>query len=210
MRLQKLGHACLLVEDDGARVLIDPGTFSRGFEELTGLTGILITHQHADHVDVARLPALLQANPNAMLHCDEGTAHDLAEHGIDARVVHESDDLNVGLPVRVIGQEHAVVHPDVPGVPNVGYLIADRFFHPGDALTPPGVDSLAVLALPTAAPWLKLAEAVDYMRQVQPRVAVPIHDGVLATPQMFYGLFERLAPAGTEVRVIDGEAAIEL
>ena len=35
MRLQKLGHACLVVEDGSARVLIDPGTFSTGFEELT-------------------------------------------------------------------------------------------------------------------------------------------------------------------------------
>lgn len=210
MRLQKLGHACLLVEDDDARVLIDPGVFSSGIEELTGLTGILVTHQHADHVDVARLPALLQANPDAILHCDEGTAPDLIEHGIDARIVHEGDDLDVGLPVRVIGQRHAEVHPDVPRVPNVGYLIAERLFHPGDALTAPGVDSIDVLALPTAAPWLKAAEAVDYLRQVRPRVAVPIHDAVLAMPQMYYGLFDRLSPAGTEVRVIGDEAAIEL
>ena len=78
MRLQKLGHACLMVED-GARVLIDPGSFSTGFEDLTGLTAILITHQHPDHVDVARLPALLAANPDALLHCDEGTARALLE-----------------------------------------------------------------------------------------------------------------------------------
>jgi L-ascorbate metabolism protein UlaG (beta-lactamase superfamily) len=210
VRLRKLGHACLLVEDDGARVLIDPGAFSAGFEELTGLSAILVTHQHADHVDVARLPPLLQANPHATLYSDEGSAHDLGEQGIKVHVVHEGDVLEAGMPVRVIGSEHAVVHPDVPRIPNVGYLVAERLFHPGDALTAPRVDDLQVLALPTAAPWLKAAEAVDYMRQVRPRIAVPIHDAVLAMPQMFYDLFDRLAPADTEVRILDGEAVVEL
>jgi L-ascorbate metabolism protein UlaG (beta-lactamase superfamily) len=210
MRLQKFGHACLLFEDGDARVLLDPGTLSSGYEPLTGLTGIFVTHQHPDHMDVARLPALLQANPDAPLHSDDGTAQALADRGIHARAVHDGDELDVGVSVRVIGREHAAIHPDVPTVPNVGYLVAERFFHPGDALTPPGVDGLDVLALPTAAPWLKAAEAVDYMRRVRPRIAVPIHEAMLTVPQMYYGLFERLAPAGTDVRVIDGEAAIEL
>ncbi len=210
MRLQKLGHACLLAEDGDARVLIDPGSFSTGFEDLTGLTAILITHQHPDHVDVARLPALLAANPDALLHCDEGTARDLDEQGINAKVVHDGDSLDVGVPIRVIGREHAEVHPDVPRIPNVGYLLAERLFHPGDALTDPDIDGLEVLALPTGAPWLKAAEAVDYMRRVRPRIAVPIHEAALAMPQMYYGLFDRLAPAGTHVRVIDGEAGIEI
>jgi L-ascorbate metabolism protein UlaG (beta-lactamase superfamily) len=210
VRLQKFGHSCLLVEDDGARVLIDPGSLASGFEELTGLTAILVTHQHADHVDVSRLPALLEANPNVVLHCDEGTAPHLTEKGIEPKIVHDGDELDVGVQVRVMGHEHAVVHPDVPRVPNVGYLVAGRLFHPGDALTDPPLDSFEILALPTAAPWLKTAEAVDYLRQVRPRIAVPIHEALLSMPEMYYGLFERLAPSDTEVRVIDGKAGIEV
>ncbi|HEY9351474.1 MAG TPA: MBL fold metallo-hydrolase [Acidothermales bacterium] len=210
MRLQKLGHACLLVEDRSARVLIDPGTFSTGFEGLTGLSGILITHQHPDHIDVARLPGLLESNPEATLYCDEGSAEELAAKGIDAQIVHEGDDLDIGLRVRVFGHQHALIHPDVPRIPNVGYLVAQRLFHPGDAFTSPDVDTIEVLALPTAAPWLKVAEAVDYLRRVRPRLAVPIHEAHLAMPQLHYGLFDRLAPEGTKVRVIDGEAGMEI
>ncbi len=210
MRLQKFGHACLLVDDGDGRVLIDPGTYSTGLEELTGLSGILITHQHPDHVDIARLPRLLQANPDASLHCDEGTVQHLADRDIAAGVVHDSDELNLGIHIRVVGHEHAVVHPDVPRVPNVGYLVAGRLFHPGDALTSPSAEGIEVLALPTAAPWLKVAEAVDYMRRVQPRIAIPIHDAMLAMPQMYYGLFDRLAPESTEVRVIDGVGVVEV
>lgn len=202
MKITKFGHACLLVEDGDARLLLDPGAFSTGFEELTGLTGILVTHQHADHLDPDRLPALLERNPRAALHTDEATAEQLAGRGLTATAVHAGDVLDLGARVRVVGRDHAQIHPDVPIVPNVCYLVAERFFHPGDSLTVPDAE-VEVLAVPAAAPWLKSAEAVDYLRAVRPRVAVPIHDGVIAARGLYYGLLERLGPAGTEFRVID-------
>ena len=203
MLITKYRHACLLVEDGAARLLIDPGTFSAGYEDLTGLTAVLITHQHADHVDLEKLPALLERNPEAVLHADEGTAAQLAERGLPVRAVHDGDVLDLGTRVRVVGRDHAEIHPDVPRVPNTGYLVADRFLHPGDALTVPDFD-VELLGLPTAAPWLKAAEAVDYLRAVRPRVAVPIHEALLTVPPVLYGLFDRLKPPGTELRVIDG------
>jgi L-ascorbate metabolism protein UlaG (beta-lactamase superfamily) len=109
----------------------------------------------------------------------------------------------------VFGRDHAQVHPDEPVVPNVGYLIAERLFHPGDSFTRPDVE-VEILGLPTAAPWLKAAEAVDYLRAVRPQVAVPIHEALLTRPAMHYGLFEALAPTGTQVRVIDSGEPIEL
>ncbi|HXL61053.1 MAG TPA: MBL fold metallo-hydrolase, partial [Mycobacterium sp.] len=68
MELTHFGHSCLLANfkgDSGASttVLFDPGNFSHGFEGITGLSAILITHQHPDHADTARLPALVDANP---------------------------------------------------------------------------------------------------------------------------------------------------
>src|SRR5205807_7363210 len=70
MRLQKLGHSCLLVESGDARLLIDPGTFSSGFEGLEGLTAVLVTHQHPDHLDIDRLPGLLERNPSTQVIAD--------------------------------------------------------------------------------------------------------------------------------------------
>ncbi|MFL6128358.1 MAG: MBL fold metallo-hydrolase [Mycobacteriales bacterium] len=203
MRITKFGHSCLLVEDGAGRLLLDPGAYSAGFEELTGLTAVLITHQHPDHVDLDKLPAVLERNPEAVLHSDEGTAAQLADRGLPVRPVHAGDMLDVGTRVRVVGRDHAVIHPDVPVVPNTGYLVAERFFHPGDSLTVPDAE-VELLGVPTAAPWLKAAEAVDYLRAVRPRVAMPIHDAVLRMPEMVYGLFRRLKPEATELRVIDG------
>ena len=73
MKLTHLGHACLLVETGRARLLIDPGTLS-AFDDVRDLDAVLVTHQHPDHVDPARLAPLLQASPGAALWVDADTA----------------------------------------------------------------------------------------------------------------------------------------
>ena len=212
MRLTKFGHSCLLVEEGGARVLLDPGSFSEGFETLEGLTAVCLTHQHVDHVDPERVRPLLDRNPGVRVVSDEGSAEALGEAGADVEVVHDGDELALGgLAVRVAGRDHAAVHPVVPVIPNVGYLLEGRLFHPGDALTMPG-EPVEVLAVPAGAPWLKLADAVDYLRKVGPRVAVPVHEKVLSEVGIssHYRLLEQLGGPGTAFEVLDDGRPVEL
>jgi L-ascorbate metabolism protein UlaG (beta-lactamase superfamily) len=131
VRVTKYGHACLLVEVDQARLLIDPGSFSAGFLELRDLSAVLVTHQHPDHIDRDRLDELLEKNPGAELLADQQTAEQLDAAGVPAQPVNPGDDLRVaGARVQVVGGQHAVIHADVPRISNVGYLIGDRLLIP--------------------------------------------------------------------------------
>ncbi|MBS9532468.1 MBL fold metallo-hydrolase [Mycobacterium sp. M1] len=210
MQLTHFGHSCLLADFGGTAMLFDPGNFSHGFEGITGLSAILITHQHPDHVDVERLPALLDANPGAALYADPQTA---AQLGPPWRAVHAGDLFSVGdLVVRGAGGEHAVIHPELPLIDNISYLIGDaehpaRFMHPGDALFVPD-EPVDVLATPAAAPWMKISEAVDYLRAVAPARAVPIHQAIIAAEArgIYHG---RLAEMGrTDFQVLPAEDAV--
>ena len=211
MELTHFGHSCLLAEfgvaSGVARLLFDPGNFSHGFEGVTGLSAILITHQHPDHADPQRLPALVEANPQAALYADPQTADLL---GGNWQPVEVGDELSVdGLTIRGVGGRHAVIHPEIPVIDNISYLIGDdehpaRLMHPGDALFVPG-EPVEVLATPAAAPWLKISEAVDYLRAVAPRHAVPIHQGIIAAQALpiFYGRLTEMTD--TDFRVLTEE-----
>ena len=204
MRISKYGHSCLHVVDGAASILIDPGGFSQGFETLSGLTAVLVTHQHPDHVDLQRLPGVLRANPGATLYADTGSVAVLAEAGITATAVSTGTILDVGTTVEVFAGDHAIVHRDVPVIPNACYLIGGRLLHPGDSLTVTD-RKVDILALPASAPWMAVKEAVDYFRAVSPAVAVPIHEKMLANPAMVYSLITRLGPTGTRwVNLDDG------
>jgi L-ascorbate metabolism protein UlaG (beta-lactamase superfamily) len=213
MRLTKFGHSCLLVEEGRARILLDPGTMSDGFEELEGLTAVLFTHQHGDHLDAERLRGVLDRNRGVRVVSDQGSAELLGEAGVDVEVVNDGDEFEVaGVGVRVAGRDHAIIHPDIPVVLNVGYLVAGRLFHPGDAFTLPGQD-VDVLAVPAGAPWLKVSEAIEYLRQVRPLVAVPVHEKVLSAAGMaiHYRQLEQLGAAdGTTFQSIDDGKPVEL
>ncbi len=219
MELTHFGHSCLLATFPGTStvgaptsLLFDPGNFSHGFEGITGLSAILITHQHPDHADPARLPTLVAANPQAALYADPQTA---ALLGPPWQGVQVGDQLSVGgLAIRGVGGRHAVIHQEIPVIDNISYLVGDtehpaRLMHPGDALFVPG-EPVDVLATPAAAPWLKISEAVDYLRAVAPTHAVPIHQGVVAPDArgIYYGRLAEMTD--TDFRVLPEERSISL
>ncbi|ATL65452.1 MBL fold metallo-hydrolase [Nocardia terpenica] len=214
MRIAHFGHSCVLVELHGAKILFDPGNFSHGFEGITGLDAIAVTHQHPDHIDPLRIDALIEGNPGARLLSDPQTAQ---LRGGPWEPVHAGDVLSVG-EVRITGGggRHAVIHPELPVIDNTVFQLgtADdpaEFVHPGDSLWVPPV-RVGVLAVPAVAPWMKISESVDYLRAVSPRVAVPIHYGIIADQAqgIYFGRLNEMRPVDTEFTVIEPEDHTEL
>ena len=206
MRLTHLGHACLLVETGGQRILIDPGVFSPEIVGVNGLNVILITHQHADHVDLERLPALLEANPQTRLYAEPQAAALMEAAGIAAEHTVPGEPLTFG-PVQVmpVGDQHALINEALPRVGNLGVVLRSEgepsLFHPGDAYdAEPGATD--ILALPLNAPWAAGRDTVAFAARISPRVVVPIHDALLSDigRALYLSQVERFGPEGMEVR----------
>ena len=181
MKLTKHEHACVVLEKDGASIVIDPGSFSPGAAEIiAGADAILITHEHMDHVNEAAITGALAARPDLRVYGPAPLGAMLAAHQDQFTPVVAGDQLTVGsFAVTVHGAEHALIHPDIPAIPNVGYLVDGSLSHPGDAYFVPEVP-VSVLLLPTSGPWMKIGEAVDYVRAVRPQQVVQIHEMLLS------------------------------
>lgn len=216
MRITSYGHSCLHIREGDASVLIDPGGYSSGHESLTGLTAILVTHQHGDHADPGVIAQLLHANPDAELYAEAQAATVLSGkwgEGMTRPIViaRPAERFDVGVTVEVVGGDHAIIHRDIPRVGNVGFILDGRLYHPGDALFVPDVP-VEVLALPAAAPWMATKEAIDYLRRVDPAIAFPIHDAILSAVgrEVVRRLIRTTAPQGCRWIEIEQRVPIEV
>lgn len=181
MKITRLGHSCIFVEIGDARVLIDPGCYSHGWQTIPDIDALFVTHRHPDHADPATLPAYLADHPGLPCYVEPGVLEQLVLPTATAMAVGQDIQIR-NLKVSAVGGQHAVIHPDIPLVGNLGLILQSpnepELFHPGDSfdVTPEGID---VLCVPMMAPWQKVSETIEFVRKIAPRQLVPIHDGLI-------------------------------
>ncbi|WP_139416829.1 MBL fold metallo-hydrolase [Agromyces laixinhei] len=182
MRLTKLEHAALVIEESGGELYVDPGKFTRPVPASAGAVAVVITHRHDDHWTPEQLTRIVAANPEARIFGPAGVA--AAATGFAVETVEAGDTVEVGpFRLRFFGGRHAVIHPSIPVIDNLGVLVNDAIYYGGDSFTVPGVP-VEVLAAPAAAPWMKISESMDYVVEVAPRRAFPTHEMVLSPAGM--------------------------
>jgi len=210
MLLTKLGHACVRLEKDGAALVIDPGIWS-GPDPLAGASAVLVTHEHADHLDPATISAALESNADLQLWANPAVASQFGEFGGRVHAVRHGDSFDAaGFDVHVYGQEHARILPSIPVIANTGFAVDGEVFHPGDSFTVPD-DKVPTLLIPVSAPWLKFAKVAEYVQNAAPERGFAIHDAILSEPGagLASNLLKMLRPDGTLTRLEPG-STVEL
>jgi L-ascorbate metabolism protein UlaG (beta-lactamase superfamily) len=196
VRITKYTHSCLRVEDGGGVLVVDPGMFSER-AALAGADAVLITHEHADHLDVEAVTQAVAERPGLRIYAHADVLPLLTGVAEAVTAVEAGATFTAaGFEVRAYGGQHAIIHQDIPRIANLGFLISDAsgsVYTPGDSFRVPG-EHVDTLFVPLNAPWLKLSEAIDFVRAVRPGRAFALHDHLL-TPtgaQISDGHLERL------------------
>lgn len=177
MRITKHEHACLRLELEGHQLIIDPGGFTPPLENLHGVVAVVVTHEHADHWTAQQLEHIRAQAPGVVVYSTAGVAAEAA----DVVVVSPGDTVTAGpFTLDFHGGRHNVIHESIPVIDNVGVLVNDTFYYPGDSYALPGDAEIGMLAAPGGAPWLKIGEAMDFVLAARPRRAFATHDMTLS------------------------------
>lgn len=202
-----LGHSCALIEsadaDRTTRILLDPGNLSTPLDGIADLDAVLVTHAHPDHLDAEQLRRLGLPGADLPVIGGAGLA-DLAGPDVALTEIGAGEFTVAGSRVLGVETGHETIYPGIPLPQNLGYLVADRIYAPGDSFAVPGVD-VDILLLPIGGPWMKLREAVDFAIAVRPRIVVPVHDAGLAPAHrgLHRSVLTGFAPEGTEIVALD-------
>lgn len=171
-------HSCLVVEKGGQRVVVDPGAWTTDFIVPEAVVAVVVTHEHPDHLDIEKLKSILAVSPGAIIYAHEAVVAKI--EGLTTQAVTAGETVPVGeFTLRFTGGEHAIIHASYPKFANLGVIIDDALYYPGDSFVLPGA-VVHTLALPVSAPWLKISEAMDFLTAVKPMRIFPTHDAILS------------------------------
>jgi L-ascorbate metabolism protein UlaG (beta-lactamase superfamily) len=198
-RITWLGHATVLLELDGVRLITDPLLRGRVAHlrrvapvatDVGRLDAVLVSHLHYDHLD---RPSLRRLGRSVRVVVPAGAGRLVGRWGFpDVVELAAGDELSVGaVTVRATHAEHDDRRgPFGTHAPAVGYVVtgSHSVYFAGDTDLFDGMASLApelgVALLPVAgwgpripAGHLDPRKAAEALVRLQPRVAVPIHWG---------------------------------
>lgn len=179
MKLTKFVHSCLLIEKDNTKILVDPGVYSwkSGLvpeEGLSGITHIVVTHDHSDHLNQEFVEAVHKASPSAAWYGPPEVIKQLELWGVKGRDT--SDDTLV----EFIESEHADLSPWFGEQPDhTSYLLLGEVLIGGDchALTD-GKNAKVFAGAVNGGPW---GGVVGYTKMIEamanrPEKVIPLHD----------------------------------
>lgn len=178
MKFTKLEHSGCVIEKDGWKIVCDPVEFMATLPELDNVAAVVITHKHGDHLQPEKIAAIRDRNPEMRVL----VVADAVSEVPDAEIMKSGDNLEIkGIGLEFFGGDHAAIVPGEIPCQNLGVIVDGLIVNPGDSFDiPDGIKNPEVLLVPSAVPWCKLAESMEYIKEVRPKLAVPVHNAVLS------------------------------
>lgn len=182
MVVRKYLHSCIVIEEDGKRLLVDPGVFSFDAgkvvpEDVGPVDVIVLTHPHQDHYFSEAIKKIVALRPAEIVTHDEIGAL-LEKEGLKFMRVVGGETISVGgFTLQAFTAPHGPLPIPLPH--NLAYLINNRFLHPGDSYEVAGLSSAEIVALPVAGPWLRLRDGLEFAKTLHPKHVIPIHDAII-------------------------------
>lgn len=174
MKITKYEHACLDIVEQGTRILIDPGKFTKVLTEFNNISCVIVTHVHSDHFELSNLIKIYQQNPNLKIYTVSQVAQEMPN--LPTTIVKAEDKFTINnLSLEFFGGKHEL-YKDFE---NIAVLVNKKLFHPGDSYTIPS-KTIEVLATPASAPWLRVKDTGQFIINCKPKIAFPIHNILLS------------------------------
>lgn len=186
MKITKFNQACLLVETDGKRILIDPGTIGYTDEMLekywTNIDVIFVTHKHADHCITDVVNEIVKRD-NAKLYTNSEVIS--TYNFVNVNKVAEGDIFNIdNIKIKVVKAVHGFLTPMKQTgseiKENVGYIVDNgntRVYVTSDTINFNHDYKCDVLAMPFNGNGLTLGlvDGVEFIKDINPKLVLPIH-----------------------------------
>jgi L-ascorbate metabolism protein UlaG (beta-lactamase superfamily) len=148
MKITKYNHACMFVEENGKKLVIDPGDLTELPEDISNITVIVVTHIHPDHLGVENIKKLVAANPDLTIVANIDVLQQLSDvdvkkEQVDAGIVKKIG----GFDLELFTGDHAVIYKTSP-CKNLRVVVNNKLYSPGDSYVPLGrkVAAVAVAA----------------------------------------------------------------
>ena len=198
-RIEYVGHATVVVDLDGVRVVTDPLLRNRvahlrravpvDARALRGIDAILISHAHYDHLD---LPSLEKLGKKLPVVVPRGLGAVLRKRRFESILeVEQQESIRIGgLEIRAVKAEHdASRGPFGASAAALGYVVtgSKSVYFAGDTDLYDEMSALAPVDLALIPIWgwgpglgaghLDPTRAAEVVASIRPRIAVPIHWG---------------------------------
>lgn len=205
MKITRYTQSCLLIEEGGVRILIDPSGKDKDMAlKLEDIAAVFYTHEHSDHFD-AELAQTFVEQGIAPVYANASTAKLIKASKTEVKNGQEFE-VN-GLKIKAIELPHCLMIDGSTSVQNTGYLVNEKLFHPGDGKELAGL-KVEVLAVPLTGPDISAKDAFDFARQVSAKQLIPIHyDYMGGNPKFFAMTTEK---HGMKTHALENSESVEV